>query len=117
AGGLALPAQQPDTSWAGNSTAVVKTYICPSEGSIQSSGTTGLRFSIDNARGYACCNYPANYEVFGNPGGQNTQGTARITTSFPDGTTNTVLFGEAYGVCGQHKIGGSLWFTAGDVNQ
>lgn len=42
------------------------------------------------------CSYCANYLVFGStPGGQ-----ARLPASFPDGTSNTILFGSCYTSCG-----------------
>lgn len=50
--------------------------------------------------GWAAGNYSANFFAFGNTLG----GSARIPASFPDGTSNTVLFGERYYVC-QREIG------------
>jgi prepilin-type N-terminal cleavage/methylation domain-containing protein len=50
---------------------------------------------------YGACSYASNYLVFGNaPGGQ-----ARIPTTFPDGTSNTIVFGERYTVCGGVSVG------------
>jgi hypothetical protein len=44
---------------------------------------------------YGGCSYSCNYLVFGStPGGE-----ARIPASFPDGTSNTILFGPVYTDC------------------
>jgi prepilin-type N-terminal cleavage/methylation domain-containing protein/prepilin-type processing-associated H-X9-DG protein len=63
--------------------AVVKTYLCPSDPSGQASTS------------WATGNYQPNMEVFGRTNG----GTASIPASFPDGTSNTILFGERYANC------------------
>jgi prepilin-type N-terminal cleavage/methylation domain-containing protein len=79
----------------------VKTYLCPSDPSTQSNS---FSFTINGgANGFSVGNYSANYLVFGNPLGSGdyvcTQGSARIPASIPDGTSNTVFFGEVYGSC------------------
>jgi prepilin-type N-terminal cleavage/methylation domain-containing protein/prepilin-type processing-associated H-X9-DG protein len=84
---------------------VLKTYLCPSEPS-PSSGNGLCATTNQNANIWAIGNYGANYLVFGNPAAGSTEGAARIPTSFPDGTSNTVVFGERYGTCG----------TSGNVN-
>ena len=43
----------------------------------------------------ATTSYAANWMVFGNTAG----GTARIPASFPDGTSNTIVFAERYQMC------------------
>jgi type II secretory pathway pseudopilin PulG len=48
--------------------------------------------------------YAANYQVFGYPEAgdnppANLNGHARIPTSFPDGTSNTILFAHRYAIC------------------
>ena len=54
------------------------------------------------------CNYPLNYQVFGNPDAgdvhnpptqDNMKGQARMPASIVDGLSNTVLFAEHYGYC------------------
>ena len=80
---------------------VIKTYICPSD---PSSGSTGLSLTTNGgANTFAISNYTANYLVFGNPGGSGDtnciQGSNSIPASIPDGLSNTVFFGEAYGSC------------------
>ena len=86
----------------------IKTYLCPSD----PTNTGGQAW----AGGWAFGNYAANYQVFGNwhvgdnPG--NKQGVARIPATFSDGTSNTIMFAEKYGRCGNDGHGnnlGSLW--------
>jgi prepilin-type N-terminal cleavage/methylation domain-containing protein len=43
----------------------------------------------------ATTNYAANFKVFGKDG-------ARIPQSFPDGTSNTIMYAERYQVCGEN---------------
>src|SRR5262249_44000554 len=65
-------------------TFAVPTFLCPSDdtdpGDNQYKG------------GLATCNYAANWQVFGREG-------ARFPASFPDGTSNTIVFAERYQVC------------------
>ena len=51
----------------------------------------------------------ANNYVFGNPRGNNTLGAARMTKTFKDGTSNTVIFAEMYVTCGSSGDLGYLW--------
>jgi prepilin-type N-terminal cleavage/methylation domain-containing protein len=80
----------------------IKTFVCPSDPSI---GTNGYSQTTNGgANGFAVCCYSANYLVFGNPnasGGDyfQVQGTSAIPRSIPDGTSNTVFFGEIYASC------------------
>jgi prepilin-type N-terminal cleavage/methylation domain-containing protein/prepilin-type processing-associated H-X9-DG protein len=114
-------------NWAGAQ--AVKTLICPSDptatadglcapssvGNIEGEGT------VDAGTPWGSTSYGANFFVFGNqfpPNANNPDagiplGTlARMPASFPDGTSNTVLFGEVYAVCNyttNMNIGGSVW--------
>ncbi len=79
---------------------VIPTYLCPSD----SSTSQGFSLTTNGgANGFAVSNYTANYLVFGNPNGTSdfvcVQGSSSIPRSFPDGTSNTICFGEAYGSC------------------
>jgi prepilin-type N-terminal cleavage/methylation domain-containing protein/prepilin-type processing-associated H-X9-DG protein len=72
--------------------AVIKTYVCPSD----PTQGTGL-----NQGDWATGCYSANYQVFGNPqAGDSAWGNAvgqpNIASTFPDGTSNTLLFAEKY---------------------
>jgi prepilin-type N-terminal cleavage/methylation domain-containing protein/prepilin-type processing-associated H-X9-DG protein len=74
------------------STSMVNTYRCPSDftlGFIQDTNWTP----------YGDASYGANFWVFGNPSARTTNGIAKIPGSFPDGTSNTILFAERYGSC------------------
>jgi len=89
---------------AGLQKTVIKTYVCPSDPS--SPGGT------NSNTGMAVSAYAANYLVFGNPSTGSMAGSARIPASFTDGTSNTVMYGEAYGTC--TSTGGSAWLSAGN---
>ena len=80
---------------------VVPVYLCPADPST----VNGLSQTTQGgANGFAVSNYTANYLVFGNPrGGNDTQciqGNNKMPASIPDGVSNTIFFGEAYGSCG-----------------
>ena len=91
-------------------------YLCPTETS--SPGGLGATTS-GGANQWAVGNYATNYNVFGNPGAATPdlrmQGAARISQSFPDGTSNTVMVAERYGTCGSSGVAddpstnGCLW--------
>jgi prepilin-type N-terminal cleavage/methylation domain-containing protein len=70
----------------------VSLYNCPSDPTL----TTG----IDPRTHYAPSSYVANYLVFGNVkasfANRNAQGKPRFPASFPDGTSQTILFAEKY---------------------
>jgi prepilin-type N-terminal cleavage/methylation domain-containing protein len=82
----------------------VKTYLCPSDPSIDASGVA------NGVSPWAGTSYAANAQVFGtvNTAGGLTDwfGAARLPASFQDGTSQTILFAEKYGRCGS---AGSLW--------
>jgi prepilin-type N-terminal cleavage/methylation domain-containing protein/prepilin-type processing-associated H-X9-DG protein len=104
----------------------IKTFLCPSDPTLPPTG-------INPPSGWAATSYGGNYFVFGNPIPQNindpdnSKGSppyqnvaynnlAVIPRSFPDGTSNTILFAEQYGNCnwvdnttGMVNVGGSLW--------
>jgi hypothetical protein len=54
-----------------------------------------------NGGTWAHSNYAANHSIFGNPAGGSTHTNSKLTlTGITDGTSNTVGFGEQYGLCG-----------------
>ncbi len=83
---------------------VIKTFLCSSDPST----TNGMCMTSNGgANGWAACNYVANAYVFANvPAGNGATGAARIPATFIDGTSNTIVFTEAYGTCG--KSGGNV---------
>jgi len=86
---------------------IIKTYLCPSDGSNNPAATW--------TNGWVVGNYVANHDAFHNPNdggwmsawdsGQ-TSYQARLSGSYPDGTSNTLGVTEAYARCGGQ---GTLW--------
>jgi prepilin-type N-terminal cleavage/methylation domain-containing protein/prepilin-type processing-associated H-X9-DG protein len=120
----------------------VKVFLCPSDPSVDSSGIVTLDSNTEPNAQYqiwGASSYALNVQVFckvwtgadhGNPDHTDwldghytwdgdailaSDGKARIAGSFPDGTSNTILFAEKYARCvlggttGVVNNGGSLW--------
>ena len=93
---------------------VIKTYLCPSDPSVNDGYCTTTYAGADS---FAAGCYAANYYIFGNPNGADdswcVQGTNVLPRSIPDGLSNTLFFGEAYASCGLWGDAsfafGSLW--------
>lgn len=95
---------------------LIKTYQCPSD----PSSPNGYCSTRDGgAENWAISNYVANAYVFGNPPAGNTYGSASIPRTFSDGTSNTIVFTEAYGTCGNsgniNTAYGTLWADSNSV--
>ncbi len=80
----------------------IKGYVCPSDPSVPNGTVTDQIYNYQ----WAASSYAGNFLVFAvvnNPVQSDTvlsyQGTSSILTSFPDGTSNTILFAERYAVC------------------
>jgi prepilin-type N-terminal cleavage/methylation domain-containing protein len=88
-------------------TTVVKTFLCPSDPS-SSNGRCTSGYTSD-----AVSNYAANAYIFANCAAGTTFGTASIPTTFQDGTSNIIMYTEAYGTCGStgsaSNAYGTLW--------
>jgi prepilin-type N-terminal cleavage/methylation domain-containing protein len=93
----------------GAHTVPIKTFRCPADPTYSENGV------LDPGNPWALTSYGANYQVFGNPDAgdypnANMDGGSRISASFTDGTSNTILFAEKYagteGTCGNFA---SLW--------
>ena len=73
---------------------IVNAYRCPSDRG------AGLQNGMGNPKGpdatHALSNYGANYLAFGDPVKGNQEGASKMST-FTDGTSNQVFFGERYG--------------------
>jgi prepilin-type N-terminal cleavage/methylation domain-containing protein len=79
----------------------VKTYLCPAEPQPYGPLGYGMGSSANGpATKWAYGNYAANYYVFGDPNKPTVEGASRIPTSFPDGTSNVIVYTERYGTCG-----------------
>ncbi|HJT77799.1 MAG TPA: DUF1559 domain-containing protein [Gemmataceae bacterium] len=75
----------------------LKVYMGPADPTMPADGQV---FSMMMGGNYGGCTYASNYLVFGGtPGGQ-----ARVPATFPDGTSNTVLFAERYTDCGGTQV-------------
>jgi len=84
----AMAANHPDSWWC---FVGIKTYVSPSDPTAPASGMP----DTGSPRGGS--SYAPNEYVFGMPG---TAPTARIPATMPDGTSNTVAFGEKMMLCG-----------------
>jgi prepilin-type N-terminal cleavage/methylation domain-containing protein len=86
----------------------VKFYVCPTDFTVEQ--LTDPHWAPGGNASYA-----ANFQVFGVPTqvndhtGKASQGKARIPTSFPDGTSNTLLFGERYAHGYDHNERNNIW--------
>jgi prepilin-type N-terminal cleavage/methylation domain-containing protein/prepilin-type processing-associated H-X9-DG protein len=100
----------------------VKVFRCPSDRSYEGNG------QITDIQGvtWGACSYAGNTQVFGQvaPDGRliSPQFYARLDATIPDGTSNTILFGEKYARCTNlaYPDGGSAWAywrTQGNVAQ
>ena len=81
----------------------IPTYRCPSDNT--TSASTGFSQTLaGGAENFAVSNYVSNYLCFGDPYAASDaaciQGFSSIPRSFPDGTSVTIIFTEAYGSCG-----------------
>jgi prepilin-type N-terminal cleavage/methylation domain-containing protein len=82
---------------------VIQVYVCPDD---KSGPENGLY------KGWlATGSYAGNGLLFGNPAGQNLNGTSRYPASITDGTSNTIMFAERYQMCNETPC---AWGYAGD---
>ncbi|HTU16627.1 MAG TPA: DUF1559 domain-containing protein [Gemmataceae bacterium] len=77
----------------------VTDYICPSDPSVPNGPYTDVLFSLP----WGTSSYAGNFLIFGQVDANfnilSYQSFSRIPASFPDGTSNTILFAERYAVC------------------
>jgi prepilin-type N-terminal cleavage/methylation domain-containing protein/prepilin-type processing-associated H-X9-DG protein len=96
----------------------MKLYDCPSDPSMPANGVADVNDSNWDDSNVGLCSYAANAQVFAKTDqlGNLTdwQGQASIARSFPDGTSNTILFAEKYAQCGYNPTyfknpNGNVW--------
>jgi prepilin-type N-terminal cleavage/methylation domain-containing protein len=75
----------------------VKTYLCPADGTVHPKSPA----PNTNGDGDALCSYLGNVAVF------NPMGPLSMVASMPDGTSNTMTWGESLHYCGKHL--GRVW--------
>jgi prepilin-type N-terminal cleavage/methylation domain-containing protein len=77
----------------------ITAYVCPSDPSFPNGPYTDVLFG----RQWGTSSYAGNFLVFGQVDNNfnilSYQASSRIPSSFPDGTSNTLLFAERYAVC------------------
>ena len=103
----------------------VKTYRCPAEPQPAGQVGDGMGSTTNgSAHLWAISNYAANYYVFGTPNAATTadreQG-RNLLSVMADGTSNTIVFTERYGTCGNTgqansaSTYGNLWSDSNSV--
>ncbi len=98
---------------------VVKTLICPTDPSISPKGMNQTAHGGAMYWGASC--YGGNNYVFGDPKNGSTVSEANLTAAVKDGLSNTIIFSEMYGTCGNGgnidgtATWGSLWADANSV--
>jgi hypothetical protein len=95
---------------------VLPVYLCLSDPVFDVLGGKGV--PIGAGQNWAVTNYGANFLVFGDPENNSFEGSAKIPNSIPDGTSNTLFFGERYSGCGTCPDGSNvclspLWADTG----
>jgi prepilin-type N-terminal cleavage/methylation domain-containing protein len=90
----------------------VAIYLCPSDASGAVQGVIPDPQPMTTIAGrWGVSNFAGNFLVFGRPSA-GFNGTAKIPESFPDGTTNTLLFAEKFSTCNDtssKQRGGNIW--------
>jgi prepilin-type N-terminal cleavage/methylation domain-containing protein len=92
----------------------VKTFLCPSDPSVDADGVVMI-----NGFPFGASSYAPNAMVISQRFAINPQGKARIPADIPDGTSNTILHAEKYARCSNtvmapaFRDGGNAWAYSG----
>jgi prepilin-type N-terminal cleavage/methylation domain-containing protein len=87
----------------GTGSAKIKGYLSPRDPS-----NPPDKWTENNGGAWGHCNYGMNHAVFGNPAGGPTHTNSKMQLiGMQDGTSNTVGFGEQYGICGTDNNSGN----------
>ena len=84
-------------------------YVCPQDFTVTNGMTSQ---TANNANTYAACSYAGNYQLFGTPASGLYYPQYTIA-NIPDGSSNTVMFGEAYAAC---QSCANLWADTNQAN-
>jgi prepilin-type N-terminal cleavage/methylation domain-containing protein len=107
----------PDPWWNNGYKKTVKTFACPADGSLEN----GLNDTYGGRPVAGGCSYAPNGLSLGKPSVNSTANPPTVSgvyllaqvslaSSFPDGTSNTILFTEKISTCkGGATLGGTLW--------
>jgi prepilin-type N-terminal cleavage/methylation domain-containing protein len=94
----------------------VKTFLCPSDPSVDAGGVVTI-----NGFPFGASSYAPNARVIADKSAMSPQGKARIPADIPDGTSNTILHAEKYARCSNtftfmapaFRDGGTAWAYSG----
>jgi prepilin-type N-terminal cleavage/methylation domain-containing protein len=96
----------------GQDNLVIPVFVCPADPS-HPNPPAGVQNLAANLRVFATKGVRTQWDAPLPALGKEEPGNARIPATFPDGTSNTIVFGTRYGVCGQ---GGSQYAAAPNAN-
>lgn len=74
----------------------LKVFMSPADPTMPANGIVTMMGGT-----YGACSYASNFVVFGNTAG----GSAKVPSTFGDGTSNTIVFGERFTVCSGMAVG------------
>jgi prepilin-type N-terminal cleavage/methylation domain-containing protein len=86
----------------------IKTFLCPSDSSVDGSG-----FASNRDQNWTSTTYAANFQLFGRTPNGNGYSSGFLIGNIPDGSSNTIGFAEKRGGCAQpNSDGAPLWSLA-----
>ena len=110
----AIPANNGHVDAIGAQSTIITVLECPSD--TTGGHGRGLGNPLGPDANFGISNYAWNYLVFGEPTSNSQEGAGHMASTFLDGTSNTIIFGERYAWYGSGNTGGtplsSLWFNS-----